>query len=127
MATFSERKERKVFLTDNELLTKARELSDAEKKSTELQVEFKVIKDDFKERIIQQDDIIHRNAQILRDGFEMRPVECSVEYAYGRVKFTDVATGDIIEERDMTEDEQMRMSENRIDAEQIIRQSSAEE
>ena len=43
------------------------------------------------------------------------------------MKYVDKETGEILEERSMTQDEQLRLSDVRIDAEDIIRQARKEE
>lgn len=57
----------------------------------------------------------------------MRPREADVNYEKGIVKFLDKETGEIIEERPMTQDEQLRLNSIATDAEKIIRQARQEE
>jgi hypothetical protein len=58
----------------------------------------------------------------LRSGYEMRPRDCVVRYEDGLAKFYDKTSGEFLQERSMSTDEQLRLTGNRVDAEQIIRQ-----
>ncbi len=43
----------------------------------------------------------------------MRPVEANVTYEKGVVKYVDKDTGEILEERPMTQEEQMRLTDEK--------------
>lgn len=60
-------------------------------------------------------------------GYESKWTECVVTYADGLATFTDAKTGEVVDQREITEEEQLSLSSNRIDAENIIRQASKEE
>lgn len=64
---------------------------------------------------------------IYDKGYESKMVECVAKYEKGEATFTDVHTGEVVEQRAITEEEQLRLSGKSIDAEQIIRQASKEE
>lgn len=62
-----------------------------------------------------------------RLGYESTWTECVATYNDGIATFTDEKTGEIVEQRPMTEAEQLQLSENRVDAEDIIRAASKAE
>jgi hypothetical protein len=57
----------------------------------------------------------------------MRPREAYVKYEDGVVKYIDRDTGELLETRPLSSEEQLNLSGTRIDAEQIIRQAREEE
>jgi len=75
----------------------------------------------------EQESLISSILSKYHNGFEVKNVECKATYLDGEVTFTDALTGEIVEQRAMTEEEQLQLSEGRIDAEDIIRQASKEE
>jgi hypothetical protein len=83
-------------------------------------------KDDVKDKCETQDDIISTCIATWRKGYTSKVIECSATYILGEATFTD-KDGVIVEQRPMNESEQMMLSENRIDAEDIIRNSNDEE
>jgi hypothetical protein len=107
----------------NELLAKIVE-SDAI--ITDLVLELKEYTTKKKDSIEQERMNISRCCQLARDGFENVTYECTVDYANNITKFTDIHTGEIVEEHPTTEEEQLRLSGKVIDAEDIIREDSKE-
>jgi len=115
--------------TKDELLSLFKEVSDIDleicKKNldkAELQESIALIKKEI-------DDMHELQAKIYakyRSGYDVQMVECSATYSGNEVTFTDI-NGEIIEQREMTESEQLQLSRNAVDAESIIRQSSKEE
>jgi uncharacterized FlaG/YvyC family protein len=81
----------------------------------------------IKAEIAAQEEILHSCAEKLRSGYEMRPQEADVKYESGVVKYVDKDTGEILKERPMTKDEQLKLTEQVTDAEDIIREASEEE
>jgi coenzyme F420-reducing hydrogenase alpha subunit len=82
-------------------------------------------RDDVKTKVETQDDIISQCISTYRKGYTSKVMECSATYILGEATFTD-KDGVIVEQRPMTDSEQMMLSENRIDAESIIRQDNEE-
>lgn len=97
------------------------EIVNADEIITNLSIELKEYTSDKKEAIEQQRLIIGRCCKLARDGFEEETHECEASYINGMAKFTDIHSGEVIEERPMTEQEQLTLNEHSIDAEQIIR------
>jgi hypothetical protein len=54
-------------------------------------------------------------------------VECSVVYNGGMTKYYSTESGELVEEHQTSEEEQLMLTGNRTDAEKIIRQASKEE
>jgi len=79
-----------------------------------------------KESIETEREIISRCCQLARDGFENVTHECTVDYANNISKFTDIHTGEIVEEHSTTDEEQLHLSTKWKDAEEIIREDTKE-
>jgi CHASE3 domain sensor protein len=106
-----------------------RKISDAYKVIAEKDSEIESHKDfikDLKEQIDAEVSKVKLVIAVYDKGFESRMVECVAEYKDGRAKFTDVHTGEIVEDREMTEAEQLQLSNGWIDAENIIRADNEE-
>ena len=97
------------------------EIVEADEIITNLTIELKEYTADKKEAIEELRLIIGRCCRLARDGFEEETHECEASYVDGVAKFTDIHSGEVVEERPMTEKEQLALSEHIIDAEQIIR------
>lgn len=122
--------------TGEESMELARRMASAEATISRKMEELKSVSTTIKADIAIQEGILHSCAEKLRSGYEMRPKEADVKYEKGVVKYVDKETGEILEERPMTQDEQLRLSGTRvnteskghgIDAEKIIREASKEE
>jgi uncharacterized protein (DUF2344 family) len=107
----------------NELLTKIVE-SDAI--ITDLVQELKDYTADKKGAIESERMNISRCCQLARDGFEQVTHECTVDYSDNITKFTDIHSGEIVEEHPTTEEEQLRLNGKWKDAEEVIREDSKE-
>ena len=107
----------------NELLAK---IVESDKIVTDLIIELKDYTAAKKESIEQERLNISRCCQLARDGFENVTHECTVDYSEGMTKFTDIHSGEIVEEHKTTEEEQLRLSDKVVDAEDIIREDSKE-
>lgn len=117
----------KYVFTDKELLEMSRRMARAEAAINEKMDELKSVSTTIKADIATQEGILHSCAEKLRSGYEMRLKEVEVKYEKGIVKYVDKDSGEILEERPMTQEEQLRLSGTRIDADKIIRESSKEE
>ena len=117
----------KHVLTGDEVMDLAQKMARAEASISEKTDQLKSVSTTIKAEITTQEGILHNCAEKLRSGYEMRPREADVSYEKGIVKYVDKETGEIIEERQMTQDEQLRLNANMTDAEQIIRQAREEE
>jgi hypothetical protein len=60
----------------------------------------------------------------LRNGYEQVPVQCIVKYENNKAIYIQKSTGEFVEERPMTEREQLNLAGGFTDAEQIIRADS---
>jgi hypothetical protein len=107
----------------NELLTKIVE-SDAI--ITDLVIELKEYTTTKKESIEQERMNISRCCQLARNGFENVTHECTVKYEDGMTKFTDIHSGEMVEEHKTTDEEQLHLTDKWVDAETIIRQDEKE-
>ncbi len=117
----------KYIFSGEEVMEFARKMSRAEETISRKMEELKSVATTIKADIAIQEGVLHSCAEKVRSGYEMRPKEVGVNYEKGMVKYVDKASGEILEERPMTEDEQLRLVGKRVDAEQIIREASAEE
>jgi hypothetical protein len=93
---------------------------------TDLTIELKEYTADKKEHIEQERINISRCCQLARDGFENVWHECVVDYANNITKFTDIHSGEVVEEHPTTDEEQLRLSGKWKDAEEIIREDTKE-
>lgn len=115
--------------TKDEKLAILQQITDANKIVLQKNLEVADLKDRVKklnEEIGEQYDIISNLCVKSDAGYESKMVECSASYHGIEVTFTDI-NGEIVEQREMTAEEQLQLSEHRIDAENIIRQSEDEE
>ncbi len=112
---------------DKELLGLSRKMAGAESKIREKQDSLKSVSSAIKAEIDESMAVLHNCAEKLRSGYEMRPRECLVTYDKNIIKYADKETGEILEEKPMTEDEQLRLAGHRVDAEDVIRQAREEE
>jgi hypothetical protein len=106
-----------------ELLAK---IVESDKIVSDLTAELKEYTAGKKENIEQERMNISRCCQLARDGFENVTHECTVKYEDGMTKFTDIHTGEMVEEHKTTDEEQLHLSSKWQDAEEIIRQDEKE-
>jgi len=111
----------KHIFTGEEIMELGRKMAGAEATISRNTEELKSVTTTIKADIAVQEGILHGCAEKLRSGYEMRPKEADVKYEKGTVKYLDKETGEILEERPMTQDEQLRLNEHRVDAEKVIR------
>jgi hypothetical protein len=117
----------KHIFCDKELLELSRKMTGALSCIEEKADELKTASASIKAEIAEQEAILHGCADKLKTGYDMRPRQCTVTYENNNVRYIDKETGEILEEHPMTEDEQLRLTGVRIDAEDIIRQARQEE
>jgi len=117
----------KHVLTGDEVMDLAQKMARAEANINEKGDQLKSVSTAIKAEITTQEGILHSCAEKLRSGYEMRPRDADVSYEKGIVKYVDKETGEILEERPMTHEEQLRLSGTRIDAEDIIREAREKE
>jgi hypothetical protein len=113
--------------TEKEIVELAQKMARAESTIGEKADELKSVSTTIKAEIAEQEAILHKCAEKLRSGYEVTPKECNVSYNGNKIKYVEHQTGEVIEEREMTDEEQLKLTEHRIDAEKIIRQARAEE
>ncbi len=114
--------------SEKEMLELSQKMAGAEAAISRKTEELKSVSTTIKADMAVQESILHGCAEKLRSGYEMRPRECLVDYTTkGMVKYVDKETGEVLEERPITQDEQLRLSGKVTDAEDVIRQSREEE
>ena len=121
----------KKLFTDEQKIELGKQMADAEErlfaKSEELDAEADAFKETKKRLEGEMSAIqaeLHDHAKMFRQGYESVQAECFVTYDGTIVKFTDKTTGEVVEEREMTEAEQLRLSGKMVDAENVIREAS---
>ena len=112
---------------DVELVALAQRMARAESIISEKADELKSVVSTIKGEIAEQEGILHSSSEKMRTGYEMRQQKVFADYSVqGMVKYIDMATGEVVEERALTEDEQLRLSGKRTDAEKVIREDNKE-
>jgi len=93
-----------VRLSDSEIAMKARAREEVEEKKSEIEREKKQAIDDFNARIEECYDEIDRLREIVRTGFERRPITCVGERdpEHGRIVFVRPDSGEVVDWRPMT-------------------------
>lgn len=111
----------------NEIVALAQEMSRAQSVIADKTDELKSAVASIKAEIAMQETVSNSCAKKLCAGYEMLPKECVVTYDKGIAKYVDKHSGEVLQERGMTEEEQLKLTEKRIDAETVIREASANE
>jgi hypothetical protein len=112
---------------DKEIIDLSHKMASAEATINRKMEELKSVTTTIKADIAIQEGILHSNAEKLRSGYEMRPIEANVKYDKGIVTYFNKESGEVYEERPMTPDEQLRLTGKAIDAEEIIREDNEDE
>lgn len=115
--------------TDADKLALLEQITEADKVVKAKQYELAGLQDSvksLKEAIAGQYEIISDLCDKYRLGYESKWTECSVTYADGIATFVD-KNGVIVEQREISEEEQLQLNSGFTDAENIIRQASKEE
>lgn len=114
--------------TQEEMLALSAQMARAEAEISEKADELKSVSSTIKADIAIQEGILHKCAEKLRSGYEMRLKEATVKYESGIVKYLDKDTGEILEERPMSQEEQMQLSKgNFMDIETLTQQENEPE
>ena len=119
--------EKKRPYSDQEIMKYSYEMAEAMEVIENKILEQKEFDKKIKDEIAGQEVIMSDCAARIRQGVEIIPVECTVTYAEKVVTFTEKNTGEIVEQREMTEEEQLRLTDKWVDAERIIREDSKKE
>lgn len=100
----------KYEFTNTELLALSQEMAQAASKKKGSEDQLKSVQSSIKADINAEDAIINRCAEKISNGYEMKPYTCSRRYQAERkiVEFVDTETGEVIQTRPMTKDEQFR-------------------
>lgn len=117
----------KTPLTPDQIKDILQKVSEAHLEIERQQEELKIARESCKSECERQDEIISQCLARYRRGYDVKTCECFAKYENGEATFTDAKTGEIVEQRAISEEEQLQLSSNRIDAEDIIRQASDEE
>ena len=107
-----------------ELLAK---IVESDKIVSDLTAELKEYTAGKKENIEQERMNISRCCQLARDGFENVTHECTVKYEDGMTQFTDIHSGEMVEEHKTTDEEQLHLTDKWVDAETVIREDAGKE
>jgi len=102
----------KCKLSQEEILQAGEGMANAQKELLEIEDELASIKAQFKSKVECATALIKKNANLIRDKFQLRAVECQrvFDYDEGIVTEFRTDTGDAIASRPMTDDElQMEM------------------
>jgi hypothetical protein len=110
--------------TDKEIMAYSRNMADALSVMGAKGAELKAFASTIKGEIEGQEGILQDCAARVRAGYEMTSVACIVKYSGKIAIFTDKQTGEIIEKRELTEEEQLRLASQWKDAEEIIREDN---
>lgn len=110
LKVFPYKRELTVSLTKDEIADRAKRMSH---KLAERDIKEQVIREDAKRQKTVLKDMeteVRRLSNSVRDGAELRTVQCErrCNYSTGRVQDVRLDTGEILSERDMTEDERQK-------------------
>ena len=110
--------------TDKEIIAYSHNMAEAIRTIAEKEAELKAFASGIKDEIAGQESILNDCAARVNAKYEMISVPCSVKYDGKIATFTNKETGEIVEQRELTEEEQLRLTSGWKDAEQIIREDS---
>ena len=123
----TENRHLKYIFTDKELLEISRKRANAALVIGQKLEAIKTYKKQLENEIEMQQMVVDDCDEKTRSGYEMRPVECTLKYENNEVSYYRKDTGEFVESRPITKEEQLMLSGNRVDAEHIIRQARKEE
>lgn len=94
-------------LTDQEIAAAARKRAALEIELGKLESAFGIEKEKHKNAVAKLEGAAGALADLIRKGYELRPTDCRVEFAYdaGEVRTVRLDTGDVVKSRPMTEGE----------------------
>jgi hypothetical protein len=111
--------------TDGEKIEFGKHIVEAMGLINEKEVELKEFAKSIKDEITAQETIMNENAVKLRQGYEMTSIMCFVTYDDNKIAiFTNKDTGEVVERRELTEEEQLRLNSQWKDAEAVIREDN---
>ncbi len=98
------------YLTRDERLERGQRVAELTYTIDGLEAEKKAEADRYKGKISEAEGLRKQLSGVLRDGYEMRPTECRIEMHYdiGRVWTIREDTGELIDDREMKEEERFR-------------------
>ncbi|MBW7995330.1 MAG: hypothetical protein FVQ81_01915 [Candidatus Glassbacteria bacterium] len=108
----------KYFINYDDRLQLGDRFAEAEQTLQILDRELSGIKDSFKAKIKAAEAVITSCASIIRNGYETKELECEItlDYDKGMVFITRRDTGEVVENRSMTaEEQQMKLFESSIE------------
>lgn len=108
----TENKYVKHTFTDAEIMSLSRKMANAIKVISEKEDMLASFRDTIRAEITEQQGIINKCSEGIRSGYEMVQKECHLRYIVEKseVVFLDKETGEILDKRPMTEDEQLKLS-----------------
>ena len=89
-----------------------------------LKADLKEYTEDIKGQIEEKQDDVRMSLGTYKQGGIFENVECFVKYENGKTQYISVATGEVVDEHSTTDEEQLRLNSNAVDAEVIIRADS---
>lgn len=119
--------QKKKNYTDKEIMSYSRNMAEALGIIDSIAIELKEFTAQKKDEIEGQETIVNDCAARIRAGYEMIPVECKVTYEGNIATFIEKSTGEIVEKREITEEEQLRLNSNWVDAERVIKEANEKE
>ena len=102
----------KCVLTADEKAEAAMELANTYQAMESLAIERKTVMSEFKQRKEKLEEQIHTTSLMVKEGVAMRSVKCELQLNYSKLRATIIRldTEEIVEEREMTNDEkQMKL------------------
>jgi hypothetical protein len=99
-------------------------MAQAQAQIREREDELKTVSSTIRAEIAELEAQMSQRGEKLRSGYTMMAKECYLEYTKTTVKYVDKETGEILEERPLTEDEQLQLTGERTDAEKLIRRDA---
>lgn len=102
----------KYEFSGEELLKLSRQMARAEQIISDKADALKSVTTQIKAEIAAQEEIMHSCAEKVRSGYEMHPHQCEIKYILesGMAQYVDIDSGEIIQERTMTKDEQLKLA-----------------
>ena len=111
--------------TDSEKIEFGKHIVEAMEEINEKEATLKEFAKSIKDEITAQETNMNENAVKLRHGYEMTSVMCFVTYDDNKIAiFTNKDTGEVVERRELTEEEQLRLNSQWEDAEKVIREDN---
>jgi len=104
------KKELRYYFTPDDKLKMGDEMAAAVEQIAEIQEDKAKYMAGIKDRLSKAEGVINSNGRKLRQGWELRMIECSMvkDFETNFVKITRNDTGEVVEERAMTVEERQR-------------------